>query len=51
VLNNVRFRGNADISRTFPSVRLCPKADMGGSGLPPCKLTPERHFSGRKSLM
>jgi hypothetical protein len=25
--------------------------DIGGSGLLPCKLTPETHFASRKSLM
>jgi len=28
-----------------------PKADMGGLGLLPRKLTPEPHFAGRNSLM
>jgi hypothetical protein len=28
-----------------------PKADMGGSGLLPCKLTPEPPFAGRQSLL
>jgi hypothetical protein len=27
------------------------KADMSGSGLLPCKLTPEPHSAGRKSLL
>jgi hypothetical protein len=27
------------------------EADIGGSGLLPCKLTPETHFASRKSLM
>jgi hypothetical protein len=27
------------------------KADIGGSGLLLCKLTPETHFASRKSLM
>jgi hypothetical protein len=27
------------------------KADISGSGLLPCKLTPESHFAGNKSLM
>jgi hypothetical protein len=27
------------------------KADIGGSGLLPCKLTPEPHFARRKSLL
>jgi hypothetical protein len=31
--------------------RPWPKADMGGSGLLPCKLTPEPRFAGRKSLL
>jgi hypothetical protein len=33
------------------NVRLRPKADISGSGLLPCKLTPEPHFAGRKSLL
>ena len=32
-------------------VRYWPKVDMSGSGLLPCKLTPEPHFAGRKSLL
>jgi hypothetical protein len=32
-------------------VRFWHKADMSGSGLLLCKLTPEPHFAGRKSLM
>ena len=27
------------------------EADISGSGLLPCKLTPEPHFIGRKSLL
>jgi hypothetical protein len=33
------------------NVRYWPKADMSGSGLLPCKLTPEPHFASRKSLL
>ena len=45
------FGGKADIGRMDLNVRLRPKADIGGSGLPLCKLIPEPHFTSRKSLM
>jgi hypothetical protein len=45
------FGAKADIGRTLFNVCYRPKADIGGSGLLPCKLTPETHFASRKSLM
>jgi hypothetical protein len=51
-VSNVRFcGGKADIRRASLNVRFWPKADMSGSGLPPCKLTPEPNFAGRKTLL
>jgi hypothetical protein len=38
------FGGKADIGRKWVK-------DMGGSGLLPCKLSPEPHFAGRKTLL
>ena len=42
------FGGKADITRTCTDVRFWHKADIGGSGLLSCKLTPEPHFASRK---
>jgi hypothetical protein len=45
------FGGKADIRRTFLNVCFWPKADISGSGLLLCKLSPEPHFARRKSLL
>jgi hypothetical protein len=45
------FGGKADMQIAPWNVRFWHKADMGGLGLLPCKLTPEPHFARRKSLM
>jgi hypothetical protein len=49
-LIHVRFLGKADIDWKCRDVRFR-KADMCGSGLVLCKLTPEPHSGGRKFLM
>jgi hypothetical protein len=45
------FGGKADIDRKCGHVRFLPKADIERSGLLPCKMAPEPHFAGRKSLL
>jgi hypothetical protein len=37
--------------KALDSDRPIREADMSGSGLLPCKLTPEPHFVSRKSLL
>jgi hypothetical protein len=43
--------GKADMTRTCPDVCFRPKADIGRSGLLPCKLIPDTHSADHKSLL
>jgi len=40
-----------DSLKALDLIRPIREADMGGSGLLPCKLTPETHFIGGKYLL
>jgi hypothetical protein len=40
-----------DSLKALDLIRPIREADMSGSGLLPCNLTPDPHFAGGKSLM
>jgi hypothetical protein len=44
-------REKTDLFAASHLVRFWHKADIGRSGLLPCKPIPEPHFAGRKSLL